>query len=396
MKILQLSYRLPYPPKDGGAIGIYNITKAFYSLGHETTLLSFNTKKHFVSPTDIPASFTEMCQLHLVEHNTNLNPIAAFRCLLQNKSYNVERFKSKAFENKLAELLQSEKFDLVQIEGIFLGNYIEIIRKYSTAKIALRAHNVEFHIWQKLAANAAFPKNIYLKILSRQLEIFEKNIWQKVDFVAAINQDELKLIEQTTGKKNVKLFSAGIFPEDFQLEEKQKIPFSLFHLGSMEWMPNVESVDWFLKNVFPKVKTKIPQVKFYLAGRKMPQKYFTQQMEGLEVVGEVENALAFMQNKQLMVVPLLSGGGVRIKIIEAMALGKAIIATSQAAAGLDCTHNENIIIADNSDKMANEIVGILLQNEKIKKLESNAKKFIFENYNQLKLTKKYLQELSNP
>ena len=395
MKILQLSYRLPFPPKDGGAIGIYNITKAFHESGNKVTLLSFNTQKHFVEPNKIDASFKKLCQLHLVYKNTNLNPIAAFWSLLHNKSYHISRFESKKFEQKLIELLQQNQFDLIQLEGAFMGVYIDVIRKYSEAKISLRAHNVEYKIWKKLAANASFPKDIYLKILTTQLEKFEIATWKKVDVVAAINADELQLINDSTQKNNALLFPAGIFIDDFLKEKKTEEQNSLFHLGSMEWMPNVEGIDWFLKNVLPDVFAKNNQIKFYLAGRKMPQKYFDEKQDGLCVIGEVDDAKQFISDKQLMIVPLLSGGGVRIKIIEAMAMGKAIIATSQAAEGLNYTNGKNIIIADSAEEMQQAIIELLKNTEKIKELGMNAQQHIQQNFDQMKLTQEFLKTIES-
>ncbi len=395
MKILQLSYRLPFPPKDGGAIGIHNITKAFFQLGHEVTLLSFNTKKHFVQPNKIDDSFRKLCQLHLIYKNTNLHPIAAFWSLLQNKSYHISRFESKQFEQKLIELLQQNEFNLIQLEGIFMGVYVDIIRKYSQAKISLRSHNVEYKIWQQLAANAVFPKNSYLKILAAQLEKFETATWKKVDVVAAINADELQLINASTQKNNAVLFPAGIFLNDFVEEQKSAEQNSLFHLGSMEWMPNVEGVDWFLKNVLPQVFIENNQIKFYLAGRKMPRKYFDEKQNGLYVIGEVDDAKQFMSDKQIMIVPLLSGGGVRIKIIEAMAMGKAIIATSQAAEGLNYTNGQNIVIANSAQEMQQAIIKLLNDVEKIKSLGMNAQQHIQQNFDQLKLTQDFIKTIEN-
>ncbi len=394
MKILQLSYRLPYPLKDGGAIGIHNITRAFHALGNEVTLLSFNTKKHFVEPSEIPASLKNICQLELVYHNTNINPVAAFISLLQNKSYHITRFKSKIFVQKLSQILQRNQFDFIEMEGVFLGEYLPIIRKFSKAKIIVRAHNVEHHIWQQLATNADFPKNIYLKILAAQLKKFEIEVWKNADVVAAINEEELQFIQAATQQKKVHLFPAGIFMNDFKIAEKQIIPFSLFHIGSMEWMPNIEGVDWFLKNVFPKIKQQIPQAIFYLAGRKMPQKYFAEKQNGVEIIGEVNDALEFMNNKQLMIVPLLSGGGVRIKILEAMAMGKPVVATSQAAMGLNCIQGENILITDDVEEMAQTIIAILQQLDEMNRLKTNAQLHIQNHFDQINLLKKFLKEIA--
>jgi glycosyltransferase involved in cell wall biosynthesis len=393
MKILQLSYRLPYPLKDGGAIGIFNLTKAYFKLGHQVTLLTFNTKKHFVAEENISSKLTSICKLVTVYHNTNLSPISALISLIKNKSYHISRFECRNYELKLIELLKNNSYDLIHIDGPFMASYYESIKKYSTAKIIVRAHNVEHFIWQKLAINASFPKNIYLNILANQMKKEEIQLWKKVDFIAAINQNELNYIEQFVGNGKVKMLAAGIFLEDFNQNQLSKIPLSTFYLGSMEWMPNNEAVDWFLKFVWPKVINKIPEATFYLAGRNMPKKYFDLQLKGLKVIGEVDNIAEFLSDKQLMIVPLKSGGGVRIKIIEAMALSNAIIATDLAADGLQITNEKNIIIANTEFEMANKIIELLNDSIKLDSLRNEARWHAEKTFNQVILMEDFLKSL---
>ena len=127
----------------------------------------------------------------------------------------------------------------------------------------------------------------------------------------------------------------------------------------------------------------------------MPQKYFDEKQDGLCVIGEVDDAKQFISDKQLMIVPLLSGGGVRIKIIEAMAMGKAIIATSQAAEGLNYTNGKNIIIADSAEEMQQAIIELLKNTEKIKELGMNAQQHIQQNFDQMKLTQEFLKTIES-
>ncbi|MFM2226275.1 MAG: hypothetical protein RJA07_2477 [Bacteroidota bacterium] len=394
MKILQLSYRLPYPLKDGGAIGIYNLTKAYHQLGHQVTLLSFNTKKHFVADENIPSALTSICNLITVYHNTSLSPIKAFINLIQNKSYHISRFKSNDYKSKLIEILQQNKFDLIHIDGAFMASYVATIKQYSAAKIIVRAHNVEHFIWQKLSTNASFPKSMYLKILAAQMKREEIALWKKVDIVAAINQNELNYIATFVGSEKVKMLAAGIFIDEFKIANSVRIDNSIFYLGSMEWMPNTEAVDWFLKEVWAKVIAQIPDATFYLAGRNMPKRYFNIKIKGIKVIGEVDNATAFMHDKQLMIVPLKSGGGVRIKIVEAMAAANAIVATDLAADGLFTTHQKNIVIANEANDMANKIIAALQNKNTLSALRTEARHHAEQYFDQKKLMQVFLNAIN--
>ncbi|MEN9522689.1 MAG: hypothetical protein RL065_1066 [Bacteroidota bacterium] len=393
MKILQLSYRLPFPLKDGGAIGIFNLTKAYHELGHDVTLLTFNTKKHFIPENNISKELTSICNLITVFHDTSLSPIGAFFNLIINKSYHISRFKSKPFELKLIEILSKNTFDLIHVDGPFFASYIDLIQARTKAKIIIRAHNVEHFIWQKLALNTAFPKNIYLNILAKQMKNEEIECWKKADLIAAINQNELHYIAQFVGNEKVKMLAAGIFLKPNYISTTPRIQSSCFYIGSMEWMPNKEAVDWFLKDVWPLVISKNPSITFYLAGRNMPQKYFDIKLNGVKVIGEVESAETFMKDKQLMVVPLKSGGGVRIKILEAMAESNAIVATDLAADGLHTVHQKNIIIANNATEMADRIIELMDNQNSLQQLRTEARQHAELNFDQKKLMQSFLNEL---
>jgi glycosyltransferase involved in cell wall biosynthesis len=274
-----------------------------------------------------------------------------------------------------------------------MAPYIDVVKKYSAAKIVIRAHNVEHFIWQKLAMNASFLKKIYLKILASQMKREEIIFWKKADYVAAINSSELDFMAQQIGSDKVKLLAAGIFIEH-QIENNiTRKPLSIAYIGSLEWMPNKEAVDWFLNHVWQKIIDKIPNATFYLAGRNTPQQYFNLKIKGLIVVGEVEDAKLFLADKQLMIVPLVSGGGVRIKIIEAMAQSTAIIATDMAADGLHCINKKNIIIANDAQTMANEIVAALGDEDVLSNLRLNAQAHAQQHFNQKQLLASFLSNI---
>jgi glycosyltransferase involved in cell wall biosynthesis len=127
----------------------------------------------------------------------------------------------------------------------------------------------------------------------------------------------------------------------------------------MDWGPNAEGIKWFLQDVWPKISTRFPALKLYLAGRNMPDEFKAMKLMNVEVVGEVESAVEFMSSKAIMIVPLRSASGVRVKIMEGLALGRAIVATPIAAEGLDCAHGEQLLIADNSTEWTSALSDVI-------------------------------------
>ena len=142
MKILQLSKKFPYPLKDGEAIAVTYLARAFADLGSEVTLLSMNTSKHWFDMGELPHDFDHYTAIHTAYVDNRIRPLPALRNLFSQKSYHIERFEEEAFAQQLQLLLQQEHFDVVQLESVYLAPYISIIRQYSSASVVLRAHNV--------------------------------------------------------------------------------------------------------------------------------------------------------------------------------------------------------------------------------------------------------------
>ena len=154
MKILQLCNKFPYPPKDGGAIAILNLTKGFRCNGHQVKILAMNTKKHYINPEEVIKALKNIAEFDYVNINTDINAIkAAINLFFSGLPYNAERFITKEFNDKLTKILSEDNFDIVQLEGVYLTPYIKTIRKCSDARIALRTHNIEHDIWARIVHN---------------------------------------------------------------------------------------------------------------------------------------------------------------------------------------------------------------------------------------------------
>jgi glycosyltransferase involved in cell wall biosynthesis len=149
----------------------------------------------------------------------------------------------------------------------------------------------------------------------------------------------------------------------------------------MDWQPNIDGLKWFLDHVWPKVIAQKPAVQLYLAGRKMEGLSDELERKNVMIVGEVEDSHEFMVSKGLMIIPLLSGGGMRVKLIEGMALGKIIVSTSIGAEGVDCRNGEHLLIADSAEEFSNAILSYLSDPDHKKELGENARKFVMNHYN---------------
>lgn len=377
MKVLQICNKAPYPANDGSSIAIYNMSRGLLANGVDLHILTINTKKHFKPDAEVPADFKSKAHYQSIYRNTNVSLLGALLNLFNGRSYFVSRFYFKAFENALRDTLQSHQFDIIQLEGLFMCSYIPFIKKHSRAKVVLRAHNIEHYIWNRhISQEKRLLHRMYLSLQNKRLKKFELNVFQQLDAIIPITEKDKEVFRDLGFQKPLYACITGVDINDYQskigVSEKSK---TIFYFGSMDWLPNQEAVLWFLHNCWDKVHQQVPEARLIIAGRGMPLEFFHINKPNVLIVENVENGKAFFQQHQIMVVPLWSGSGLRIKIIEGMAYGKAIVSTSIGAEGIHYTNGKNIVIADSAETFAQAVID-LCQNESLRKtIETEAADF---------------------
>lgn len=385
MRILQLMNKVPWPPKDGGAIACMNMTKGFSMLGHEVTVLCMNTSKHHVRIKDMPAQIRNRAEFRLVEVPASINWIeAALNLLFSKLPYNAQRFISDDFSMELIKLLTEKQFDIIQLEGLYLCPYIPVIRKYSEALIAYRAHNIEYEIWERTAKLSEGLRSMYIKNLSNRIRRFEVSYLNAYDILVPITDRDGLILDKLGNNKPRHTSQTGIdFASLVPTAKKLEFP-SLFHIGALDWAPNQEGLIWFFNNCWPKLHQENPQLKFYLAGRNAPE-WFERlvKVQGVEYLGEINDAYDFINSKAVMVVPLFSGSGMRIKIIEGMALGKPIVTTDIGTEGIPTENGNNILIANDANEFIAAITRLINDRELADQIGKNAIGFIQERFDNL-------------
>jgi glycosyltransferase involved in cell wall biosynthesis len=353
MHILQLCPRVPFPPHDGGAIAMYDVAAGLVRAGHRVTLLAINTPKHR-QPADALAHLGPNLRLVTVEVDTAISAGKALKNLLFSRQpYNVERFISPLVADKLLEILRVGDVDIVQMEGTFVAWYAEFLGRQHRADfrvppLVLRAHNVEYTIWRMLAGRETSPaKRFFLQTMARRLEAFERRYLRQFDAVAAITEQDAQRLRALHCPEPVVFIPAGVDLSRVQPNpEIRSKPRTLFLIGSLDWLPNQEGVEWLLREVWPTFHAEFPDVELHIAGRNAPAHLLHLRADNVIMHGFVASAPAFMQAHELMLVPLLSGGGMRVKIIEGMALGKAILSTTLGAEGIAVRDGHGIVLRD--------------------------------------------------
>jgi polysaccharide biosynthesis protein PslH len=380
MNILQLCHKVPFPPKDGGCIAINNLTTGLTAVGHKVKVLAVNTPKHHTNIGSLPEDYKRMTEIEAVDVDTEIRALDAFVNLFTSESYNISRFYSRDFERRLLELLNSREWDIVLLESLFTSPYTIAIRKHSNAKVVLRAHNVEHMLWERNASESSGLKKKYLRLLARRLKTYETGMLNKFDAIAAITPEDAVKLRQLGCRNPVIHTPFGVNASDYPVSASTSGTPTFFHIGAMDWLPNQLAVQWLLDKMWSRIHERIPSSALHLAGRNMPADLLNSNLPGVSIHGEVEDAIGFMQQHDIMIAPLQTGGGMRIKIIEAMALGKAVITTRLGAEGISGENGKHFIIAESEDGFIDAAARCMNDPALRKELGRNARKLVEEQY----------------
>jgi len=361
---------------------MHNLTRGLLAAGHSVKVLCISTPKNSLDIDEIPADYLAKTRIEGVYVDTSVNLVDAFTDLLTADNYNISRFFSPDVDIRLIRLLSEEEFDVVQLESLFMTPYIPTLRRYSNARIVLRSHNLEHVIQGRIATGERnFLKRPYRKFLAKQLHDYEMSVLDRVDGVAAISPSDAEHFAEHGTNTPIATIPFAVEPSEYVVEEgKNAAAPVFFHLGSMDWLPNEEAIRWLLDEVWPKVLKQRPNARLELAGNKMPDDLLKREQTGVGIRGRVKNALTYMRARQVMVVPLFSAGGMRVKIIEGMALGKAVISTPIGAEGIDHTEGLNILIARNATEFAAHIVALDESPDYRRMLGNEARKLVENSY----------------
>ena len=388
MKILILTHRVPFPQNGGYAIVVCNTIKGLIALGHEVSLVALNAQKYNSSYYE-KDELEDKINYTSFKININVSMVDAAVNLFRKKSNNVDRYYDAEFEKLLIRELKQTAYDIIQFEGLFVTPYLASIRKVSKAKLIYRSHNIEHQVYERLAYQKSdLLKRGYLRMVARRIKDYELQQLNKFDAIAVFTAEDKKTILSYGTAIPVEIFPVGIdltrYRPDFS---KTEFP-SLFFLGSLDWLPNREGIEWFIDNFYKDLTEGDLRVKFYVAGHNIPERFDDYEVMGkIFIQGEVDDAFEFVNSKAIMIVPLLSSGGMRVKIVEGMAMQKCIISTALGAEGINFTNGTNIMIANDQDEFYHAIERCISDEEFCKSVGLNARKLVEQQHDVNKVAK---------
>ncbi len=390
MKILILSKKFPYPLREGEPIATFNLSRSLHRLGFEVSLLVMNTTKHRFDADRIPEACLFFKKIYAVDVDNSITVRGALKHLILGRSYILSRFNSPAFAEKLADILQSESFDVVQLETVYMAHYTEVIRRHSRAVVAMRAHNVESEIWRRYAADTRqLLQKWYIRLQNKTLRQFEVERLKDYDLLIAITEQDLLTFRGLGYDKAAVVAPAGLDLAEYPAKyDCFHAPLSLAFIGALDWMPNQAGVVWFIEEVWPGLFGKFPWLRFHIAGKNTPAWLRAKTAEGVIYHGEIPDAKAFLNANPVLLTPLFSGSGIKIKVLEGMAMGRLVLTTPIGAEGIPAEDGKHLLLAKTADDFFQKILWCIENPRQIFEIGQNARRFAGEHFDNQKIAKR--------
>ena len=387
LKILILTHRVPFPQNGGYPIVVCNTIRGLVNLGHEVSLVSLNAKRH-LHESEEKDELLEKINYRVYDIDASVSLFDGILDIFSKSTSNIDRYYDENFEKLLIRTVKNIQYDIIQFEGLFVATYVDAVRKNCTSKLVYRAHNIEYQIWEMMAQQKSDPfKKFYLRLMARRIKRYELQQINKFNAMVVFTPQDQSTIAHYGTIIPVEVVPMGVDLEHYHPDfSKTEFP-SLFFLGSLDWMPNREGIEWFLKTFHNDFVNDDLRVRFYVAGNDIPEEFDDYDVMGkIFIQGEVDDGLEFVNSKSIMIVPLLSGGGMRVKIVEGMAMQKCIISTSLGAEGINYKNGVNILIANTRDEFFKAIKRCVADEDYIKAVGVNARKLIEQQHDVNKVT----------
>ena len=381
MKILWVKSGGLVPLDAGGKIRSFHLLRELAKL-HTVDLFTFYPQHEGDSHADLKQFVHQViCQPLSIAQPNSIGDYTHYALnLFSLVPYSVAKDCRPEVLRKLRDLLARQNYDLLLCD--FIHTAAVLPWDWPGPKVIF-THNVEARIWER---HYRVSKNLIWKAISwreyRMMSHMERRYTELADFVLTVSENDTAFFSQFLPAKKLATIPTGVDVEYFRAGADTEQPNSLVFTGSMDWMPNQDAISYFVEAILPLIQVEIPDVTLWVVGRKPSAELqlLAQDNPAVRVTGTVDDIRPFVQRACVYVVPLRIGGGTRIKIYEAMAMGKAVVSTRIGAEGLPVVHSENILLSDEPQGFAQSVVRLLRNPEERQRLAQSARKLVEEKY----------------
>ncbi|MDO9583011.1 MAG: glycosyltransferase [Desulfomicrobium sp.] len=390
--VLFLTARVPAPLDDGWKIRTFHLMQGYVRNGWRVDLLSYCQPEQ--EPGDFPELQALCRQLHLVPRTKAYSPMDLLRGLVLSTPFHVHNYHLQAMVDAVQEMATGQAYDLVQIEDVVMAQYV--VPAMDNSLRILDMHNVESALLRRYAEkDGNLFKKIYARLTAAKLEGYERDVAGKFHKVLVCSVQDRGLLQDKTMSTPIQVTPNGVDCDYFQPLPMDPASKDLVFVGSMDYHANISGVLFFVHNILPLIHQKYPETHFTIVGKNPPEAIRRLTGERVAVTGMVPDVRPYLARARVVVVPLLVGGGTRLKILEAMACGKAIVSTPMGAEGISAKDSQHFCLADTAHEFAQVTIQLLQEPALCQRIGTAAATFVTERFDWRLITDDLCRSLSS-
>jgi sugar transferase (PEP-CTERM/EpsH1 system associated) len=377
VRILFITDYLPYPLISGDRIRVYHLIRRIANQ-HQVWLAALLETP---SRAKDLSHLGEFCQAVETAYWRRRHPLAhlpgLLRFALKGTPLELKFVYSEELTRKISQLVSKVDFDIVEIQPSNMAIYLEALPVSARCKCVLTFHNIGF---QQFARISRYERRLGRKmralLFSWMMRRWEPRYAERFDCCATVSEVDRDLLMMANSRLQVEVIPNGVDTHLYQPLPYEGTTPALMFVGNMDYPPNIDAVVFFCQEVFPHIRRMIPDVEVWIIGTSPAPEVRQLDGSGVHVTGQVEDIVPYYERSAICVVPLRAGGGTRLKILEAMALGRPVVSTSVGAEGLNVVDGQHLLIADSPEQLTEKTVLLLTEREVYQHIVTNARKLV--------------------
>ena len=382
MRVLYISVAYPLPANNGAKMRLWSLLRAIRAAGHEVTLACF------AEPGEVAGTEGE---LRAVCVESDIVPLSytrlsaggdywkRLRAIFSSSPFTIDRFRSSEMRVRLEQRVRDRSFDVIVCDNVFSAINLPA---HAAAPVVMNSQNVEYVILSRYVQHERNPfKALYARWEASKLRRFETAMYRRAALAMACSNVDTGLIRSLCPGIRTAVAQNVVDVSEYAVNAEEE-PLTLVYQGGMDWFPNRDALEYFVGAIFPRVQREVPGVRLIAAGRNPAPQFRARfaDVSALEFTGTLPDLRPVIAKAAVCVVPLRIGSGTRLKILEAGAMGKAMVSTTVGAEGLDFVPGKEILIADDPAEFARNVVELLRDPARRKAMGDAARRRVLQDY----------------
>jgi polysaccharide biosynthesis protein PslH len=351
VNILVISAQFPYPPRSGFAMRVYQLTRQL-ARENRVTVLSYAGMQERDGATAL-AQELPVRTVQRERTTTGVKRAAQMASLISKRPYSCRDVHSRRFQQAIDDLCANETFDVIQLESslLYAFNFPQ------GPRLVLDEHNIEYEVFQRMCdGERSMARRLFNRVECARFRRFEERSWEQADGCIVTSEREARILSARGVKTPLAVVPNGVDLEYFRPSPHEFEPNTLVFNGILTYRPNLDAAYHLIDDIWPRVLDRCPDAQLTLVGRAYPAELRNLSRPGVTITGEVPDIRPYLEQAAVVGVPIRMGGGTRLKVVEGLAMGKAMVSTSLGCEGVAVRDGEHLLIGDDADTFAARVV----------------------------------------